>query len=60
METYMRWPKGSGKFFTVGDFLEMAEDLKRREVPHESLVIIGGRIGWSNEVRQLGVKTKKE
>jgi len=54
-ETLAQRPK-AGKYLTVGDILDMADDLKRREVPRDRIIKAEGVIGWGGEVRGLIVK----
>lgn len=57
---YTQRPKGGNKYLTVGDLLEMAEKIKKLEIPHERLLRVDGVIGWGNELRGLGLKENKK
>lgn len=53
---YVQHPKGGNKYLTVGDLLDMADELRRDEVPRERLVLVEGVISFRNELRGLRIK----
>jgi hypothetical protein len=53
---YVQRPKGDGKYLTVGDLLEMADALRRDEVPHDRLLVLEGAINLRNNIRGLRIR----
>ena len=53
-------PKGANKYLNVGDILDMADDLRKREIPRERMVVVSGVTGWKGELRGLTVSMHKK
>lgn len=53
---YVQRPSGDNKYLTVGDLLDMADELRRDEVPRERLLVVEGPINLRNNLRGLRIR----